>query len=148
MQKTLKVLWKNYPIRMRRLLQTSTDKIPPGVFLGYELAPGGRWSGRYLVADINDFTGKCLAQETYYSEFDIRSPSTAIVKLGKKGIHFPCKARCEYYNHTLEGREEFWDCAPDPVKRDALTEDEETSPKQYTTRKSSKCRRRWTKGRK
>ena len=32
-----------------------------GVFLGYQLAPGGKWSGRYIVADLDDVVGKDLA---------------------------------------------------------------------------------------
>ena len=28
-----------------------------GIFMGYELQPGGTWSGDYLVADISDFVG-------------------------------------------------------------------------------------------
>ena len=27
-----------------------------GIFLGYRLAPGGRWNGEYRVADLSDFT--------------------------------------------------------------------------------------------
>ena len=45
-----------------------------GIFMGYEMQPGGIWSGRYLVCDIDDFTGCSLAQETHYSEFDIKPP--------------------------------------------------------------------------
>ena len=26
-----------------------------GIFLGYRTAPGGKWTGDYLVADLNDF---------------------------------------------------------------------------------------------
>ena len=32
-----------------------------GVFLGYRLAPGGRWNGEYIVADLDDFAGKDLS---------------------------------------------------------------------------------------
>ena len=26
-----------------------------GIFMGYRLAPGGKWNGEYLVADLDDF---------------------------------------------------------------------------------------------
>ena len=125
---------QNHPVRMRSLLYTRKYQVPPGRcgtfsslwrFPWYELAPGGRWSGYYIVADIDDFTGRCLAQETSYTEFKIRPHITSRVTLGKRGIHFPCKARYEWYNHTLEGRDAFWECAPKEPLIDGLPHDEE-----------------------
>ena len=52
-----------------------------GIFLGYELHPGGRWSGRYLVADIDDFKWKPLAIETHYSEFNIKPHKAWVVNM-------------------------------------------------------------------
>ena len=89
------------------------------------MAPGGRWSGRYLVADIDDFVGKCLAQEMDHTHFKIRPHSTEVVKLGKQGIHFPCKDRYNWYNNTLEGREAFWQCDPTKKGKPSLHTDTE-----------------------
>ena len=45
-----------------RPVQPKRDRLPefapraiPGLFLGYFLQPGGRWTGDYLVADLDDF---------------------------------------------------------------------------------------------
>ena len=38
----------------------SATKMSYGVLLGYRLAPGGRWKGEYVVADLSDFIGKSL----------------------------------------------------------------------------------------
>ena len=35
-------------------------RMQPGIFLGYRLAPGGRWNGEYLAVDLSDFTGHDL----------------------------------------------------------------------------------------
>ena len=75
-----------------------------GIFLGYVSSPGGRWSGQYVVADIHDFAGKGLDADEQWSNFDIRLHFTAVVKLGKRGEHFPLKRKCDWYNFTLEGR--------------------------------------------
>ncbi len=38
-----------------------------GIFLGYNLTPGGNWGdhgrGLYRVADLTDFVGRCLGNE-------------------------------------------------------------------------------------
>ena len=78
-----------------------------GVFLGYRLAPGGRWSGEYIVADLDDFVGKDLRIDSAPSEWKHFSPHiTKVVKLGKRGVVFPCKEKYDRVNTTLEGLEE------------------------------------------
>ena len=41
-----------------------------GVFLGHRLAPGGTWSGEYLVSDLLDFVDKPLAVDAGGYGFD------------------------------------------------------------------------------
>jgi hypothetical protein len=76
-----------------------------GVFLGYRLAPGGRWNGEYLVADLDDFIGLPLDIHTPEREWYINPCITEQVKLGFRGAVFPLKPRYEQVNYTLEGRE-------------------------------------------
>ena len=35
----------------------TAQRMCQGIFLGYRTAPGGKWAGDYLVADLNDFAG-------------------------------------------------------------------------------------------
>ena len=50
----------------------------PGVFLGWKLAPGGKWTKRYLCTPLKDFVGMDLrvgghisVQEAFEVNFDI-----------------------------------------------------------------------------
>ena len=37
-----------------RHLRMAMPKLQPGVFLGYRMAPGGRWNKEYIVADLQE----------------------------------------------------------------------------------------------
>ena len=37
-----------------------SDNCRPGVMMGYVLHPGGKWTGRYLVADLKEYVGMDL----------------------------------------------------------------------------------------
>ena len=79
-----------------------------GVFGGYVLAPGGLWTGRYLVWPLDAFAGLDLsssanprAEETR----PIRSPhETARVDRGDLGYVFPLRDTYNWWNERLEGR--------------------------------------------
>ena len=77
-----------------------------GIFLGYKLVPGGRWSGEYIIADLSDFIGRNLHQDASYEEFKgIRPHIVDTVAFGKRRICFPLKPRYDIANMTLEGVE-------------------------------------------
>ena len=79
-----------------------------GIFLGYRLHPGGKWNGEYFVADLDDFAGKSLFEDTSHFEWPNYSPHiTKIVRLPKEGVYFPLRNRYQRDNCTLEGRDEF-----------------------------------------
>ena len=40
--------------------QKFAPKTVPGVFLGYHLLPGGKWSGDYIAAELADFKNGLL----------------------------------------------------------------------------------------
>ena len=90
-----------------------------GIFMGYRIAPGGRWNGEYLCMDIDEFVGKSLDVEAHHSTFSKQGPSTGRchvtkkIALSDKGIHFPLKERYDWYNTTLEGREKHFDIMPE-----------------------------------
>ena len=76
-----------------------------GIFMGYRMAPGGKWSGEYLVADLFDFVDMPL--DVYASEKKcvIRPHITEQIRLGKRGVCFPLKPKYDKVNLTLEGQE-------------------------------------------
>ena len=76
-----------------------------GVLLGYRLAPGGRWKGEYVVADLSDFIGKSLHEDAEAKDFRIWPHITEQVKLGSRGVCFPLKPRYDKANLTLDGVE-------------------------------------------
>ena len=75
-----------------------------GIFLGYRLAPGGRWNGEYIVADLDDFVSKPLHSDARHTDFHIYPHITKQVKLDSKGIVSPLKEAYDKANFTLEGR--------------------------------------------
>ena len=105
-----------------------------GILLGYQMSPGGRWSGRYIVADIDCFALKSLDADEHYSNFDIRPHYTNVVKLGKRGIHFPLKRKYDWYNYTVEGRDAV--TAEDQDSSDFESEETETEEQQLMRERS------------
>ncbi len=63
----------------------------------------------YDYADLDDFVGKTLAEESTHHEWPRFEPHvTKIVRLPSEGVCFPLKFRYDKTNLTLEGREEVW----------------------------------------
>ena len=92
--------------------KTSLPKLEPrlryGVFLGYEVEPGGKWAKKYVVGDLEDFIGKSLRADTRKQEFPNFSPHiTAVVRLPTlaNSVKFPLKERYNFFNNTLDGLE-------------------------------------------
>ena len=74
-----------------------------GVFLGYRLAPGCRWNGEYLVADLSDFVHLDLSETAPRHGVTIYEHVTKVVRLPKEGVVFPLKNRYDFLNTTLGG---------------------------------------------
>ena len=45
-----------------------------GIFAGYELVPGYAWSGNYLVWDLDEFVGVCLAVDAPAMSLNLQRP--------------------------------------------------------------------------
>ena len=81
-----------------------------GIFAGYHLKPGYSWSGEYLIWDLDDFIGVNLAADAPASTIGRKlgyAHVTKTVEVPDEKWGFPLQARHEYFNHTLEGREEL-----------------------------------------
>ena len=76
-----------------------------GVFLGYKFAPGGRWNGEYLVADLDTFVDMPLDIYAPETKWWLQPHITEQVKLGRRGICFPLKPKYDSVNETYRGRE-------------------------------------------
>ena len=78
-----------------------------GIFLGYRTAPGGKWAGDYLVADLNDFAGLPLHVDVEPGHFrNVRPHVTRTVNWTPAGATFPLFARSVEHNETIEGIEQ------------------------------------------
>ena len=76
--------------------------------MGSEMCIRDRWNGEYFVADLDDFAGKSLFEDTSHFEWPNYSPHiTKIVRLPKEGVYFPLRNRYQRDNCTLEGRDEL-----------------------------------------
>ena len=84
------------------------DRLQYGVFIGYSLAPGDKWSGQYLVCDLDDFVDVDLNADAEHKDIAIKLHYTEIVKMCTEGIHFPLKKKYGRQKFTLEGKEETW----------------------------------------
>ena len=75
----------------------------PGVFAGYSLGPGLRWSRMYRVWALFDWTKQNLAYDAEKPIAKLRTPHYT-EKVGlKEPLEFPCKAEYERINVTIEG---------------------------------------------
>ena len=79
-----------------------------GIFLGYRMAPGGRWTGQYVVADLSDYVGKSLDRDARGADHYIRPHHTEQVVLGRRGICFPLKNKYDRANKTLEAQDAMY----------------------------------------
>ena len=75
------------------------------MFLGYRTAPGGKFGGQYVVADLDDFVGCDLDVHAYHTIFRFWPHHTEQVFLPDVGVVFPLKKKYDHANSTLEGRE-------------------------------------------
>ena len=78
-----------------------------GIFLGYRLAPGGKWNGQYIVADLSDFSGMSLNKDESETECYLYPHNTEQVVYGVADICFPLKPKYDRVNLTFEAQEEI-----------------------------------------
>lgn len=97
------------PAPTKGMNSKAAPKLSYGVFLGYRLAPGGRWNGEYVVADLVDFANMSLHVDAPETDCYIPKPHlTEQVRLHEKSPCFPLKPRYESVNMTLSGHEAFY----------------------------------------
>ena len=60
-----------------------------GIFLGYRLAPGGKWNGQYIIGELSDFSGMSLNKDEPETECYIHPHHTEQVVFGVADICFP-----------------------------------------------------------
>lgn len=78
----------------------------PGVFAGYDLAPGLHWSRKYRVWALADWSKQNPAYDTSAPIPKLKTPHyTERVGL-KEPLEFPCKIKCEKINVTIDGLKE------------------------------------------
>ena len=75
-----------------------------GIFLGYRMAPGGRWGGQYIVCDLSDFVNRPLHVDAAGSAHRIWPHYTEQVFMTKDMV-FPLKPKYERLMRTLGGQE-------------------------------------------
>lgn len=102
------------------------NRLCTGVFMGYRTAPGCKWNGDYLVADLNDFSGLSLAARSEPGIYKHIVPHiTKTVKWTPSSISFPLFERFLQHNETLEGLE---DCKRQLKRERARRKREELPP--------------------
>ena len=74
-----------------------------GIFLGYRFAPGGRWNGEYLTAELTDFVDQSLRIDAGSYDYRVTPHVTKQARLGTSGVAFPLRARYDHMSLTLEG---------------------------------------------
>ena len=77
------------------------------IFLGYRTAPGGKWTGDYIIAELNGVAGKCLHSTTEPAPFRcVRPHITGTVNGPPNGTAFPLFEQSIKHNETIEGIED------------------------------------------
>ena len=71
----------------------------PGVFLGYVQRPGGRWAGRYIVANLKEFVNMDLRVGGPIRTQEVQT----ILGWDPKELTFPLKEFHDLANNTLQG---------------------------------------------
>jgi hypothetical protein len=47
----------------------AAPRLMPGIFMGYRMAPGGKFGGEYIIVDLSDFKGISLALTARHTKF-------------------------------------------------------------------------------
>ena len=78
----------------------------PGVFAGYDLAPGLHWSRKYRVWALADWAKQNLSYDTSSPIPMLKTPPDTERAELKEPLEFPCKANYERINVTIDGLKE------------------------------------------
>ena len=85
------------------------NPLRPGVFLDYYVGPNGKFTGQYLVVDLEDFAHKNLYYRVGPKEFKLKIHRTEVVKIAAGALEavplFPLTRKYRMANYTLEGIE-------------------------------------------
>ena len=74
------------------------------VFAGYEIAPGCKWSGVYMVWTLEEFADMDFSTKSSTVSRRSRRPhKTKVVDLPDDGICFPWKSEYDRVNYILKG---------------------------------------------
>ena len=78
-----------------------TPKAVAGIFLGYHLQPGGKWSGDYVVVELSELrTNRHFKNASLQRVKEVVKPSEIV---------FPLKKGYEIDRNTIEGFDEEWE---------------------------------------
>ena len=92
--------------------KTDVQKMGPqtidGIFVGYVLDPGLKWSGEYMAIALDDFANKSLAiNSSAFGEAQFRFPHRVKrVNIPGTNFQFPLKEEYDRINLTLRGATE------------------------------------------
>ncbi len=82
------------PTKLTGSVGTWNPSAREGILAAYDIQPGYRWSGRYLVWDLRDFHGISLQRDEGFQNIGFRSPHySSRVELYNGQLVFPLKAR-------------------------------------------------------
>ena len=87
----------------------------PGIFLGYALNPGGKWTGRYMVAALKEFVGMDLRVGR-----EVRVQEVPEVDWSPESFTFPIKPMYDSADYTLEGFSVPYEVDPSYVKAQSI----------------------------
>ena len=100
-----RVFFKSSPISARQPSKFEGDAAA-GVFLGYVLDPGGKWSGEYYVVDLSAFAGKPLHRATPAAKLKVHVQRVRELNpVSPEDVYFPLRNAYEKANFTLAGIE-------------------------------------------
>ena len=79
------------PASTKTVVSKADPRTVWGIFLGRRLAPGGRWNGEYLTAELADFIDQSLRIDADSYDYRVTPPPhvTKEARLGSSGIIFP-----------------------------------------------------------
>ena len=100
-----KVDFKPSPLSREKQSASEPDT-KVGVFFGYELDPGGKWSGRYYVVSLTSFVGVPLIRSLSGTKARVHVQKVREILPIKGGFEYPLKEKYDQTNRTLEGLEE------------------------------------------
>ena len=101
-----RVFFKPSPISAQQPLKFEGDTMP-GLFMGYVLDPGGKWSGEYYVVSLAAFAGKPLHRRTPANELRVHVQRIReLLPVTQNDVFFPLREAYNKANYTLEGIEE------------------------------------------